>query len=501
MPTIYRTYKVRLHARPIHEKFFRRVCDARRVFFNRLNRLKKREYTQNSRKTISLVATLSNLIEAGVIDQEQSVERLKEHKKSLSWMSSVELQRLRTRYKGKAKYGWISVADSAALKDACIAVDQAWAAYLRNKEDWAKNGKNPNKKPKPPASRKRFVSDTYLAADDENRIQINAESSELWIPKMPQIERRAGSGRLFRSKNWIKFNQSQPIIGKPKSIRVISQAGHWYALIQCAIEVPEDQEHPNKDVRVGLDFGVRHLATLSNGKQFDAVDKCEKLDRMKKRLQRKIARCKPGSQNKKKLAQRIAKCERNIADYRSNVHHHVAKEIARDYGGIAVEDLQVKNMTKSAKGTAEEPGSHIAQKSGLNRSILHQAPGSLISKIQYKIEHAGGGLVKVPPQYTSTTCHACGHSEKENRKDEKFKCLKCGHEDNADVNAAKNILERGLKIWNNPELAKPKKQGYKRTKFKKKIAQEPPAQKAVPTTEIPEIVPNEFNHPQEILVA
>lgn len=486
----YRTYKVRLHTRPIHEKFFRQVCDARRVFFNRLNRLKKREYTQNSRRILSLTDSLNNLVESGVITVEESAQRFVEQKKALKWLSSVELQRLRARYKKTNRYQWLSLADSAALKEACIAVDQAWADYRKNKEEWAKKGKNPNTKPKMPSSRKRFKSDTYLAVDDENRIQIDSDGSYLWIPKMPPIEFRDGLGRLHTKKNWIKFNQSQPIAGKPKSIRVIRQSDYWYALIQCAIESEESPVHPNKDVRVGLDFGVRHLATLSNGKQFDAVDKCEKLHRMQKRLQRKFARCVPGSENRKKLAKRIAKCAKRIADYRSNVHHHVSKEIAQNYGVVAVEDLAIKNMTKSAKGTVEAPGKNIAQKSALNRSILHQAPGNLVAKIKYKVDFAGGRLIKVPPQYTSQTCNACGHIEKENRCDEKFKCLACGHEDNADVNAAKNILARGEQVWNKTETEKPKKEGYKRSRFKRKIAP-PPS----------EILENNLGHPQEFSFA
>ena len=108
------------------------------------------------------------------------------------------------------------------------------------------------------------------------------------------------------------------------------------------------------------------------------------------------------------------------------------------------EDLKIKNMTASAKGTVEEPGSRVAQKSGLNGSILDQGWGIFFSKLDWKTLRLGGHVHKVPPQNTSRTCPICGSVSKDNRKTQAlFKCVSCGHQGNEDVIAAINIKERG----------------------------------------------------------
>ena len=101
-------------------------------------------------------------------------------------------------------------------------------------------------------------------------------------------------------------------------------------------------------------------------------------------------------------------------------------------------------MTASAKGTVEEPGSRVAQKSGLNRSILDQGWGIFFSKLDWKTLRLGGHVHKVPPQNTSRTCPICGSVSKDNRKTQaSFQCVSCGYQGNADVIAAINVKERG----------------------------------------------------------
>jgi transposase len=106
---------------------------------------------------------------------------------------------------------------------------------------------------------------------------------------------------------------------------------------------------------------------------------------------------------------------------------------------IAVEDLKIVNMTRSAKGTAAEPGRNVRQKAGLNRGILAAGWGRLVERLEHK---APGRVEKVNPRYTSQTCNACGHRAPDNRESQAvFRCRACGHEANADVNAARNIRD------------------------------------------------------------
>ena len=101
-------------------------------------------------------------------------------------------------------------------------------------------------------------------------------------------------------------------------------------------------------------------------------------------------------------------------------------------------------MSTSAKGTIEEPGQNVKAKSGLNRSILNSSFGMLKTMMSYKADWYGRTLVEIDPKYTSQTCNCCGAVDKKNRKLELFLCITCGHKDHADVNAAKNILEKGI---------------------------------------------------------
>ena len=132
------------------------------------------------------------------------------------------------------------------------------------------------------------------------------------------------------------------------------------------------------------------------------------------------------------------------ANVRRDFIEKVSLEICKNHAEIFREDLKIKNMTASAKGTVEEPGSRVAQKSGLNRSILDQGWGIFFNKLEWKALRLGGHVHTVPPQNTSRTCPICGCVSKDNRKTQAlFKCISCGHQGNADVVAAINIKERG----------------------------------------------------------
>lgn len=123
----------------------------------------------------------------------------------------------------------------------------------------------------------------------------------------------------------------------------------------------------------------------------------------------------------------------------------LSRRLVRGHGLVAIEDLKIRNMTASARGTVEEPGRNVAQKAGLNRSILNVGWHALERMLAYKLEETGGLLVKVPAPWTSRTCAACGHVATESRKSQaEFRCVACNAADNADVNAARVILQRAL---------------------------------------------------------
>ena len=114
---------------------------------------------------------------------------------------------------------------------------------------------------------------------------------------------------------------------------------------------------------------------------------------------------------------------------------------------IVLEDLRIRQMTKSARGDRENPGSRVKQKSGLNRAILDQGWGLFKSFLEYKQYWLGGRVIYVDPKHTSQTCPACHHVSKDNRQTQAaFVCVDCGHREHADVVGAKNVLERGHRL-------------------------------------------------------
>jgi putative transposase len=148
------------------------------------------------------------------------------------------------------------------------------------------------------------------------------------------------------------------------------------------------------------------------------------------------------SANWQKQKAKIGRLHTRAANARKNFLHQQSTIIAKSHGVIKIDKLVVRNMTASAKGTIEAPGSKVAQKSGLNRAIVDQGWGMFASMLKYKAAERGGDLIEVPAPYTSQTCSCCGVIDIASRKDQAtFECVGCGYQDNADVNAAKNILQ------------------------------------------------------------
>jgi putative transposase len=145
----------------------------------------------------------------------------------------------------------------------------------------------------------------------------------------------------------------------------------------------------------------------------------------------------------KKINKAVAKIYAKAHRRSENWARHCAIEIVARYGVIALEDLKLVNMTKSAKGTIESPGKGVAQKKGLNRSLQDAALSRLAYWICVKAEEAGRRVWKVNPKDSSRECIACGHTEAANRSRTRFTCRRCGHTEHADVNAAQVVTARG----------------------------------------------------------
>ena len=194
-------------------------------------------------------------------------------------------------------------------------------------------------------------------------------------------------------------------------------------------------------------MGVKQFIVLSNGEMKDPKSPLKKYQGKLASAQRKLAKKIKFSNNWKKQKAKISRIHTKIANIRRDFLHKISTGLSKNHALIVIEDLRVKNMARSAKGTMDEPGRNVKAKSGLNKSILDQGWYEFRRQLEYKQRWAGGEVLAVPAHYTSQTCPSCSHVSSDNRQTQAyFECVECGYTNNADVVGALNILERGHRL-------------------------------------------------------
>jgi len=248
-----------------------------------------------------------------------------------------------------------------------------------------------------------------------------------------RLSRKVGEVRIPKV-GWVRFRRSRAV-PVAKSYRVtLDRAGRWHIAFAA---IPPSIPAPGSGHVVGIDRGVTVSAALSTGEMLNVPWPTHARQRRLRRLERKMARAKRGSGRRAQVKLAIARLKACQADIRKDWTEKTSTDLARRFDLIRVENLNINNMTRSARGTAAKPGRNVAQKAGLNRSILASCWGSLVRRLQDK---APGRVEKVNPAYTSQRCSACGHVAAESRKSQAlFACVACSFACNADVNAARNI--------------------------------------------------------------
>ena len=209
---------------------------------------------------------------------------------------------------------------------------------------------------------------------------------------------------------------------------------------------------PASDAAVGIDMGVSDRLALSNG---ETVRRRNKPNAKLRRAQRRLSGCKKGGHRWRKRRAILANQQHRERIRNRNECHRITTKLVRRFGLLAVENLGIRNMTASATGTLENPGTNVRQKAGLNRSIIEQTWGLLRSQLAYKAEWAGREMVVVDPKLTSQKCSDCGVVSAEHRQRKRYNCAECGMMEDADVNAAKNILHSALAGRRTPDYRLP----------------------------------------------
>ncbi|WP_238176985.1 transposase [Kribbella sp. VKM Ac-2566] len=239
---------------------------------------------------------------------------------------------------------------------------------------------------------------------------------------------------------WVRFRQSRAV-PDAKSYRITcDRVGRWHIAFAS---IPPLVPAPATGEVVGVDRGVAVSAALSTGELLLCPRPRTTEQRRLKQLQRRMARCHRGSNRRRRVKAAIAKLYARARDRRRDWVEKVSTDLARRFDIIRVEDLRVAQMTKRPKPKPDpgRPSRYLPNgrraKTGLHRSILINAWGALVRRLA---EKAPGRVEKVHAAYTSLTCSSCGHCAPENRESQAvFRCVACGYQANADVNAAVNI--------------------------------------------------------------
>jgi putative transposase len=286
----------------------------------------------------------------------------------------------------------------------------------------------------------------FAKRTDFPRFKRKGSGDSFRYPDPKQIKLDQSNSRIFLPKlGWIRYRNSRDVLGELRNVTVSCNGGKWFVSIQTQREVEISPSAAT--TAVAIDMGIARFATFSDGTYLEPCNSFKTKAAKLAQYQRRMAHKQKFSNNWKKAKAKVQKIHTQIANARRDFLHKATHTISKNHAIVFVEDLQVRNMSKSAAGTAENPGKNVAQKSGLNKAILDQGWGEFRRQLDYKMAWNGGMLFAVPAHYTSQTCPCCAHVSKDNRKTQaQFVCVECGYENNADVVGAINVLERGHRL-------------------------------------------------------
>lgn len=338
------------------------------------------------------------------------------HEAGGKFINYVAMAKQLTAWRNNVETGWLSDAPVHPLQHALKDLERAYTNFFAKRADF-------------PRFKKKGQGDSFRYPDSK-QFKIDAGNSRVFLPKL----------------GWIRYRNSRELLGTAKNITVSSNGEKWFISIQTEREVAEPV-HPSASI-VGVDVGIARFATLSDGTIFEPINSFKKQQARLARYQRAMSRKTKFSSNWKKAKVKVTKLHQKIGNIRRDYLHKTTTTISQNHAMVCIEDLQIRNMSKSAVGNIDQPGRNVRAKSGLNKSILDQGWFEFRRQLDYKLQWAGGFLVPVPPQNTSRTCPACGHVAKENRQTQaKFACVECGFVENADLVGAINILTAGHAVY------------------------------------------------------
>lgn len=264
--------------------------------------------------------------------------------------------------------------------------------------------------------------------------------------KVERLGRKWGRVKLPKL-GWVRFRWSRALGGEIKNATVSRDGNDWCVSFQIDDGQSTPEQHVAPKSAVGVDRGVAVAVAVSDGvmrnRDFRTPGEVVRYRKLQKRLSRQTK----GSANRNKTIAAMRRIKRRERDRRADFLLWTANRLATRHGVVVLEDLKTRNMTASARGTAEKPGSNVSQKAGLNRSILDKGWHAFELALLNVARYTGTQNLKVAAAYTSQRCSQCRTVDPASRESQAvFRCTRCGYCENADVNAAKNVLADGLSV-------------------------------------------------------
>lgn len=333
------------------------------------------------------------------------------HSQGAKKLGYARLCKLLTAWRHSAETAWLADAPVHPLQQRLKDLERAYANFFARRAEF-------------PRFRKKGQRDRFRYPDPK-QIKLDQANSRIFLPKL----------------GWLRYRNSREVSGTVKNVTLSLWCGKWYVSMQTEREV----EPPiPQGGAVGIDLGIVRFATLSDGTFYAPLNSFRRHEAALRKAQQAMSRKVKFSNNWKQAKARVQRIHTRIGNARRDYLHKTTTTISQNHAMVCLEDLQVRNLSRSAAGTAAVPGRNVKAKSGLNKSILDQGWFEFRRQLDYKLAWNGGHLIAVPPQNTSRTCPACGHVSAENRQSQaRFACAECGFEENADVVGAINLLRAG----------------------------------------------------------
>ena len=333
------------------------------------------------------------------------------HEAGGKFIGYVAMAKQLTAWRNGTETSWLKEAPVHPLQHALKDLDKAYQNFFEKRADF-------------PRFKKKGQSDSFRYPDPK-QIKLDQANHRIFLPKL----------------GWLRYRHSRNVLGELRNVTVSQSCGKWFVSMQTRREV--EAPLPKGGV-IGIDMGITRFATLSDGSHLAPLNSFKRHETALRRAQRVMSRKQKFSNNWKKAKSRIQRIHARIGNARRDYLHKATTTISQNHAMVCIEDLQVRNMSRSAAGTTGQPGRNVREKSGLNKAILDQGWAEFRRQLDYKLAWNGGHLIAVPAQNTSRTCPCCGHVSADNRQTQaRFACVECRFEENADLVGAINVLRAG----------------------------------------------------------